>query len=82
MSEIKPIDLPSAGGLTFGRLDVRHFSEDDAVDVPGLQNPTRHLAERDNAIAAKLNEVVGAVNNKEQFVPLNLSRTAIPPGTT
>ncbi len=81
MSEIKPIDLPSAAGVEFGRGDVRHFSEDDAVDVVGLQNPTRQLAQRDNLIASKLNEVVEVVNNKEQFVPLNLPRTTIPPGT-
>lgn len=81
MSEIKPIDLPSAAGLAFGRGDVRHFSEDDAVDVPGLQNPTRHLAERDNLLALKMNEVVGVLNNREQFVPISLPRTTIPPGT-
>lgn len=81
MSEIKPIDLPSAAGVDFGRGDVRHFSEDDAVDVPGLQNPTRQLAERDNKLATKVNEVIEVVNNKEQFVPLNLPRTSIPPGT-
>jgi hypothetical protein len=51
------------------------------VNVVGLQNPTRHLAERDNLLASKLNEVVAEINNKEQFVPLSVPRTAIPPGT-
>lgn len=81
MSEIKPIDLPSAAGVEYGRGDVRHFAEDDAVDVPSLQNPTRHLAERDNLLATKVNEIVEVVNNKEQFVPLNIPRTSVPPGT-
>lgn len=81
MSEIKPLDLPSAAGVEYGRGDVRHFSEDDAVDVPGLQNPTRQLAQRDNLLATKLNEVVGVVNNKEQFVPLVIPKTTVPPGT-
>lgn len=80
MSDIKPIDLPSAAGVEFGRGDVRHFSEDDALDVPSMQNPTRHLAERDNQLAAKVNEVVEVVNNKEQFVPLSIPRTTISPG--
>ena len=81
MSDIRPIDLPTAAGVEFGRGDVRHFSESDAVDVVGLQNPTRHLAERDNLLAEKVNELVGEVNNKEQFVPLSVPRTAIAPGT-
>lgn len=81
MSDIKPLDLPSAAGVEFGRGDVRHFSEDDAVDVPGLQNPTRHLAQRDNLITTKVNEIVGVVNNKEQFVPLVMPKTTVPPGT-
>jgi hypothetical protein len=66
--------------LEYGRGDVRHFSEDDAVAVPGLQNPTRQLAERDNKLALKLNEVVADVNNKEQYVPLPILRTAVSPG--
>jgi len=81
MSDIRPLDLPTAAGMDFGSGDVRHFSEDDAVNVPGLQNPTRMLAERDNLIAVKLNEVVTEVNNKEQVVPLPIPRTGIPSST-
>lgn len=81
MSSIRPISLPSGAGVSFGQGDVRHFSEDDAVDVPGMQTPTRHLAERDNLLAATLNEVVSAVNNREQFVPLMVPRTVLTPGT-
>ena len=80
MSDIRPIDLPTAAGVEYGRGDVRHFSEDDAVGVVGLQTPTRHLAERDNLLAEKLNEVVATVNNKEQFVPLTVPRTSVAPG--
>ena len=52
---IRPIDLPSAAGIEYGHGDVRHFAQGDAMDVPGLANPTRHLAERDNQLAQKLN---------------------------
>lgn len=76
---IRPIDLPQAAGVTYGKGDVRHFSPGDATDVPSLQNPTRQLAERDNLLAAKVNELVEDVNNKEQFVPLPIPRTILPP---
>ena len=76
---IKPIDLPAAAGLDYSGGDVRHFAQGDAVNVPGLSNPTRNLAERDNLVADKLNEVVSVVNNQEQFVPLPVIRTTVPP---
>lgn len=80
MSDIKPVELPSGAGISYGQGDVHHFAEDDGVNVPALQTPTRHLAERDNILAATLNEVVAEVNNKEQFVPLMVPRTSLPPG--
>ncbi len=76
---IEPIDLPSAAGLEFGQGDVRHFAQGDEVAVPSLANPTRHLAERDNQMAVKLNEIIEVVNNQEQFVPLPVIRTVLPP---
>lgn len=76
---VKPIDLPSAAGLDYSGGDVRHFSQGDAMNVPGLSNPTRELAERDNLLAEKMNEVVSVVNNQEQFVPLPVIRTTVPP---
>lgn len=77
---IKPIDLPAGAGLDYSGGDVRHFSQGDAMNVPGLSNPTRNLAERDSLLASKVNEVVEVVNNQEQFVPLPLVRTNVPPG--
>jgi hypothetical protein len=76
---IKPIDLPSAAGVNRGEGDVRHFSEGDSFSVPGVTGPTRELAERDNLLAAKLNETIQTVNNKEQIVPLPILRTTLPP---
>jgi hypothetical protein len=76
---IKPIDLPSAAGVNRGEGDVRHFSEGDSFSVPGVSGPTRELAERDNLLAEKLNETIQTVNNKEQFVPLPIVRTTLPP---
>src|SRR5512143_420637 len=77
---IKPIDLPAAAGIDYSGGDVRHFAQGDAVNVPGLSNPTRHLAFRDDLLADKMNEVVQVVNNREQFVPLPVIRTTVPPG--
>lgn len=75
---IKPIDLPAAAGLDYSGNDVRHFSQGDEVSVAGLTNPTRNLAQRDNALANKLNEVVEVVNNHEQFIPLTIPHTNVP----
>lgn len=78
---INPVSIPDAAGINYGEGDVRHFSEGDAMDVPGLSRPTRNLAERDNQLASKLNEVISVVNNKEQFVPLLPVRTTLPPNS-
>lgn len=77
---IRPIDLPAAAGVDYSGGDVRHLSQGDAINVPGLTNPTRNLAERDNLLGAKVNEVIAVVNNREQIVPLPLVRTNVPPG--
>lgn len=76
---IKPVDIPTAGGIDYGGGDVRHFSDGDAINVPGLASPTRQLAERDNALASKLNEVIGTVNNTERLLSVPLVRTTVPP---
>jgi hypothetical protein len=78
---IDPVNLPDAAGLNYAEGDVRHFSEGDAFDVPGMSRPTRNLAQRDNQLAEKLNEVIAVVNNKEQFVPLLPFRTTLPPNS-
>ncbi len=71
---IEPISIPNAAAVDFGNNDVRHFSEGDAVDVVGMSNPTRHLAQRDVELAKKLNSVIAVVNNNEQFVPIPIPR--------
>jgi hypothetical protein len=76
---INPVSLPTSAAVNYGEGDVRHFSEGDEVGVPGLQGPTRHLAERDNQIATKLNEVIGQVNNQEQFISVPVNRIIVPP---
>jgi len=73
------LSIPDAAAINYGENDVRHFTEGDAMDVPGISRPTRHLAQRDVAIATKVNEVIEIVNNKEQFVPLPVLRTTLPP---
>lgn len=76
---IQPLNIPSAAGVNYGEGDVRHFAQGDDMSVPGISNPTRQLAERDNMLAEKLNEVIQNVNNQEQFVPLPIVRTVVPP---
>lgn len=76
---IDPLNIPDAAGVDYGEGDVRHFTEGDALDVPGLSRATRNLAERDNLLAEKLNETISVVNNKEQFVPFLLPHTTLPP---
>lgn len=80
--DINPVSIPAGGALQYGVNDVRHYSEDDAQDVASLQNPSRMLAQRDLALASKINEVVSAVNNKEQFVPIPVLHTSMPPTTS
>lgn len=76
---IKPITIPAAGALDFGHGDVRHYAEGDALGVAELQTPTRMLAARDVMLATTLNEVVAALNNQEQYVPLPVMRTLLAP---
>lgn len=76
---IDPINIPDAAGENYGEGDVRHFTEGDGLDVPGLSRATRNLAQRDNLLAQKLNETVSVVNNKEQFVPFLIPHTTLPP---
>lgn len=76
---IQPVNIPSGAGVSYGEGDVRHFAQGDEVSVPGISSPTRHLAERDNLLAEKLNEVIQSVNNQEQFVPLPVVRTVLTP---
>lgn len=71
--------MASAAGLEYGNNDVRHLSQGDELSVPGISNPTRHLASRDNQLAVKLNEIINVVNNQEQYVPLPVMRTLVAP---
>jgi hypothetical protein len=75
---IQPVNLPQAAGIDYGTGDVRHFAQGDDMSVPGISNPTRQLAQRDNILASALNQVIESVNNQEQFVPLPIVRTIVP----
>lgn len=76
---INPVTIPTAAGLDFGGGDVRHFAPGDAVSTPGLANPTRYLAQRDNIMASKINEIVDVVNNKEAYQNLPTMKLNLPP---
>jgi hypothetical protein len=76
---IDPLNLPGAAGLDFAEGDVRHLALGDEMSATSIGGSTRQLAERDNLIKDKLNEVVAVVNNKEQYVNLPTIRTILPP---
>jgi hypothetical protein len=76
---IDPVSLPDSAAINYGENDVRHFTEGDALDVVGLSRPTRQLAQRDVALATKVNELVAFVNNREQPFALPVLRTTLPP---
>ncbi len=78
---IDPVSLPDAAAINYGENDVRHFTEGDALDVVGLSRPTRQLAQRDVALATKVNELVAFVNNREQPFALPVLRTTLPPNS-
>lgn len=76
MNTIKTIDLPSAAGVNFNSGDVSHVSPSSAVDAHTISYATRCLAERDNLLKAKVNEVVASLNNFEAptFIPVIKTR--------
>jgi len=86
ISLIKPLVISKASALDTGPFadtgEVRHFSASDSMDATAVANPTRQLAQRDNLIADKLNEVITMVNNKEQYVNLPVFRTVLSPGSS
>ena len=77
---ISSLTLPAAGG-TSNNGDVRHPTS-GALDGKTVSLATRDLAERDNQIAAAVNQLIAEVNNKEQSVALPLVRTSVPPSSS
>lgn len=75
---IDTLNFPDAAPLNYQDGQVRHFSADDGFGVEALQRPTRMLAARDNIIRDKVNEVVDALNNREQYVNIPILSTLVP----
>ena len=82
MEMIKTLDLPSSGGLDYNHGDVRHFGPTSAVDWESISFATRCLAERDNQLKTKLNELVSSWNNFEVPVYIPVLKTRIRTGGT
>lgn len=76
---IDPLQLPKAAGVDFAEGDVKHLALGDEMSAISIGNATRNLAERDNIVAGKVQEIIDVVNNKEQFVNLPTVRTILPP---
>lgn len=75
---IDTLNFPDAAPLLYQDGQVRHFSPEDGFGAEALQRPTRMLAARDNIIRDKLNEVVGVVNSREQYVNIPILSTVLP----
>ena len=79
-TQVDPIALPDAAAIEYASGDVRHLSIEDALNSVNISNATRNLAYRDNQLAAKLNELIGVVNNQENLVNLPSISTYLAPG--
>lgn len=78
---IDPLNLPKAAGLDFAEGDVKHLAPGDEMSSTSIGQATRNLAERDNILSDKVNQVVDIVNNKEQFINLPTMKIILPPLT-
>jgi hypothetical protein len=74
---ITPLILPKAGGLNYANGDVRHLTATDANSAATISFATRNLAERDNVLAAVINQIISEVNNKEQIIDLPVPRISL-----
>jgi hypothetical protein len=80
---IEPVTLPSGAAENYAGGDVRHISPTtDPLNGQQISATTRQLAERDNLLAVVVNQLVAAVNNKDQLVNLPLPTVQIAPGST
>lgn len=73
--------MPQAAAENFAGGDVRHVSSIvDALSGDAIAQGTRHLAYRDTLLASKVNEIIAAINNKDQFINLPTVTTTLPAG--
>lgn len=80
---IEPVSLPSGAGVDYAGGDVRHVSETiDELSGRSISATTRQLAERDNLLAAAVNQLIAAVNNKDQVDNIPLPAVKVAPGDT
>lgn len=78
---ITNLKLPGAASLEYRDGDVRHFGPSDIVSSDNISFATRHLAYRDGLLAAKLNEVITAVNSTIlQLTPIVPVTVSLVPG--
>jgi len=79
---VKPLSIPDAGAQEYAHGDVAHLTQTDELAYPAISSATRQLAYRDVLISDKLNEVIGAINNREQLITLPTVRTTLPASST
>lgn len=81
MLQIKTVQLPQAAGINTNGGDVRHFGPSDPVDSEHISQATRNLAYRDTILVNKINELVGAINERLfSIVPQILPAVNLAPG--
>lgn len=79
---IESLVLPKAAGLPYGNGDVKHLTATDANSAQTISFCTRNLAERDNILAAAINQIIAQVNNKEQIIDIQVPRVSLVTGQT
>jgi hypothetical protein len=82
VTQVVPVSIPTAAGIDYLGGDVRHLTVGDALTYQAISTATRHLAQRDNLLAAKLNDVILQVNNNERLVSTAVPRMLVPAGAT
>lgn len=82
LGQIEPLGMPDGSPLDVAGGDVPHLTPTGGLDAVTIANSTRALAMRDVLLRDKVNDLIAAVNNKEQIIPLMIPRTTLGPGET
>ncbi len=80
LSQIEPLGIPDGSPIDVAGGDVQHPSPTAGLDATTISNATRALAMRDVLLRDKVNQLITAVNNKEQLIPVPIIRTTLGPG--
>jgi len=80
LGQIEPLGMPDGSPIDYSGGDVTHLIPTMGLDSASISNTTRALAFRDVLLRDKVNELIAAVNNREELTPLSIVRAAVAPG--